>query len=235
LDADLRRLGWSKKEFAEKLHVAYEAVRKWEQFNQVPKKRQDEVANLLGRDSELVRLFWGAFPGGLTFMSAREPVARYSGTSYIPAKVVDEPLRPHLRDHTSEAAFRRALPARLQHDAGKRVLIGGLAREMDYLSDKVGLELISAPPTTTLSTLAARALVRLIVVKSALASEAPRDLLLVLVMGEAPVRAVSGLQTLAIDCTLLGVRFLVVETPEQAAQLVAKLENDEPIDDVNEF
>lgn len=243
LELDLRRKGMTQEQLGTELGVSQQAISGWITDNRIPDRRMPALIKILGKDSETAKveqirqnfLLATARDQAIYFSEDRKPATVTTGSGALGPPV--EPRRHTLREYT---VFASALPPELRRNMEQaRVQFGSSSRRLDYLSDKVALELV-APSMLANQWAPARlapAMMQLLVAKQAtLATHPDRQYILgVILPADAQITGMRQLQALATDAELLGLVLATTNDVNSLAKYIVALEEGRvPFEEQNE-
>lgn len=236
LELDLKRKELTQEQLGTQLGVSQQAISGWIKDNRVPAGRLQSVLAIFGNDSHTAALL----RRNMTYREVRSGAHRApadvqfsnegpaTGPGALGAAAV-EPRRYNLREHTIDWAFVDALPEYLRRNAQEaRVQFGSSSRRLDYVSDKVALELV-APSITNHQfpqTRVAPSMVRLAVVKQATLEKHPGRLYIlgVILQPTSSLNNARAMQALATDAELLGLTLATTSDVTSLARYVTEIE-----------
>ena len=237
LKEDLHRRRMTQKAFAAQMGLSVTAINKW---TEIPDKWMSRALDVLGLDSEAVQFSVKAKVGRMGKLLVIEPRLQSMAEATRPPAPEAPPkqvfrLNLSKGEHPSQAMRRRfyeALPDHLRQHAEKRLTFGHRMRRLDYLSSRIGLTLVTAPPSTSgvtnLNMVVPTATMQLMLARAL--TKPQEDFLwmvaVVLPPGQqgAPAHPLQSFATLHADLGLLGIDLMFAETPEVVARYVADLE-----------
>jgi transcriptional regulator with XRE-family HTH domain len=241
LKKDRERLELTQGELAERLGVSQQAVASWENDAAMPKQdRRAALLQVLGPTAELVRNPpTGTFLQGVKLTAratvqdspidtVRENLTRY-GTP-ASGSVMDRLKEQRRIQEEKRTILVNQLDEGFRANLDQRLEIGPTRRFVDYLSDKLVIEIkyITHDRRPYPSLLFSQSLLQLAVIKAYLTSAGPSDrqfILMLIVNPEAPLRN-QEYNRLVFDAGLLGISIAQVTNPHSAAKLIMALESD---------
>jgi transcriptional regulator with XRE-family HTH domain len=242
LDADLRLRRLSKKDFAEKVGVSYEAVRKWEQADRVPTDRWEKIREVLGPQSEVLRLARKQSDADVAqhlWERAQEldDPERFGRGYPLPVKSREEPETPDLREHTPSRRLAGSLPPQLVPFVYFHSQVGSKqpeSRRADYSSPNLILELKVCATPANLSNVVYRGAMTVLLAKALSSQPNPDRKFVVAVLVPPPLltdlRYAELRQRLSADLDLLGLGLLYASRHEEVAEYIAAQEGITPGD-----
>lgn len=223
--ADLLRANMSQEDLARRMgDLSQQAISKWVQQGHIPEGRIPQLKEVLGPDSEVVRVALTEsrsdhIEAGFTYdLSPMTPLKAREG----------EPERPNLREHTMHARMRELLPEHLKQHVDVRVRIGGSDREVDYFSENVVLELKALTLPRAIMNAASRAAMQLQLVKALQPDgRSTRKFVIALVLTEGVLSAqyLDAVQKLTAEMALLGIVLLVTPNIEAVVGYIVATED----------
>lgn len=240
LKKDREKIGLSQEALAKLLDVSQQAVANWENGTSHPRKdRRTRLLQILGQASLLATVGprYDFFPAkdqepprpGLEHVAVLgegNPVSDRARLSAAMASIKDIEAQMELQKTELAAGLGTAY---LAHLDGK-VQVGAALRRLTYLSPKVGAEIKRLGAERFMSSIRYSVpILSLAVVKGITATTHPdRRYFLIVVADDIAATLQRGLQRVMFDAGVLGITVQVVNTFEQAGELIRQIEEEPP-------
>jgi transcriptional regulator with XRE-family HTH domain len=228
LKQDRERMKLSQEQLAKMLDVSQQAVANWEAGTSHPRRdRRARLLQILGPDSALVKTppRHEFVPAGPT-PSPEDAASKFeSARSRVEAAMA--------RYEADREEFRSALPERLQQYIERDIGIGAATRRLDYLSQRLGVEIKRLPANRFFTWQNfAPAMLHLAVVRGITQATEPRREYLLIVVNDLGVDIrPQSMQRVMFDAGVLGITIQQVPSMTAAGHLIDQIESEPDMND----
>lgn len=211
------------------------AISMWKRRNSVPPKRLRMLIEIFGPESELARAFRdGSLRPNVSNLTInyRAETGKDRGVSHDPAKQRDRD-EVRARSDARRAAYSQkerdivlAMPENLQKNFEGTVGAGALQFRYDYMSENAVVE-ISIHTTGIMTSTLYRPLFRLALAQRLRNAPRPCRYGLIVLLDHSD-SFMNGIERVKTEAALMGLEFVVVDSPEKAAKVIEVWETTRP-------